>query len=734
MREARRRARSGWGLGLGASLAALVAVGVSCGNTSAPSPFAPEPTDGGEGGVSGDMPSLPNGGVTSPEDPELGGPCSEDDQCDDGIDCTHDSCDESVGRCRFTPEHRRCADDVYCDGDEVCVLGVGCTEGEPVTCSDDSTCTIDRCNEETRSCEHLARDADGDGDAIWNCFEGTDCDDSNPRVSGKAPEICGNRVDDDCDGEIDEKDCSSPLFDTCEDPLMLDGNGSYELSLEAASQDFTLSCAENVGSRRDVVAMLVVPEGEPLDVDVTARSQRGDIALAVFDSCEELDSESLCARGVGLGDRDAQEGSIARLIARGLPPGEHPIIVSGVTDDSVYLEVRYGNALPAPEHETCGTAATLEPGAPIEVSLAGAQYDVPSACGEPFADVVYRFTLDETQDVALNVAPLDARGQPFISLRDEGCERRASELSCRSGVAAQLFARALPPGTYFAVVGSTGPGDVSVRLDVFDPSEPLEGEGCDRPIPLELGRTQEIDFSTRTDAVQVECSTGVTDASFSLELEEPSDVLLVEHLVAGERGSVSLLGADCDSASSRVCTPGVDTPIRARAFGVPKGEYRVVAESQGGPATLTAFARPARPTAVVGLADYCDDAVRIDENGGRFVGNTTNARADLPASCDSGLVAGAGAADQVLLLSLSEPRRVVFDMQESSYTTLLVLREAAATCQGPEVSGACVPGFAVTRSFLDTTLPEGEYIVQIDGYNYASGEWVLDVYTADPAP
>ena len=55
-------------------------------------------------------------------DPTLGGPCTEDGQCDDQIPCTADRCDQTLKRCRNTPDDGLCQDDVYCNGKERCVL------------------------------------------------------------------------------------------------------------------------------------------------------------------------------------------------------------------------------------------------------------------------------------------------------------------------------------------------------------------------------------------------------------------------------------------------------------------------------------------------------------------------------------------------------------------------------------------------------------------------------------
>ena len=51
-------------------------------------------------------------------DPTLGGPCNDDAQCDDQIDCTFDACDKTLSRCRNTPDDTKCSDNVFCNGGE----------------------------------------------------------------------------------------------------------------------------------------------------------------------------------------------------------------------------------------------------------------------------------------------------------------------------------------------------------------------------------------------------------------------------------------------------------------------------------------------------------------------------------------------------------------------------------------------------------------------------------------
>jgi hypothetical protein len=83
----------------------------------------------------------------------------------------------------------------------------------------------------------------------------------------------------------------------------------------------------------------------------------------------------------------------------------------------------------------------------------------------------------------------------------------------------------------------------------------------------------------------------------------------------------------------------------------------------------------------------------------------------------------------MLTLTLTAPRRVVLDMQGSSYETMLSVREGEF-CPGIELPLACAPGYRASRSYLDLDLQAGQYYVQIDGYDGAAGAWQLDVFTA----
>ncbi|MBK7586658.1 MAG: putative metal-binding motif-containing protein [Myxococcales bacterium] len=700
----------------GAGLAAVS----GCGSSSVPSPFkedAGADVDAAEGG----------GDSADVIDPLLGPPCVDDPQCDDGIDCTFDACDQTLGRCRFTPDDSTCQDSVFCDGLEVCDPKLGCREGTAIACDDNATCTIDTCIEASKSCINEARDVDGDGDPDWSCG-GSDCNDTDPAVSGKQSEICGNSADDDCDGAVDEAGCVSPKYDKCADALKIEKSGQYVMSLTAAASDYAASCATSGAADRDVVAAIIVPPGPAMDVDVIATAGAGTLALASVAQCGVAGTETACGAGYSL----EKGGVMARVRLRSLSPGAHPLYVFGQAGN-VTLKVSYQPASTQPTNETCGTALPVVPGVSVKASVIDAVEDLSSVCDAPLGELTYEVTLTEPRDVHVWATSLDGLGKPAVALWQPDCSDKKQELGCNVATQAHVFERALPAGKYVVALSATVPSDLDLLVELFPPTAEPADETCASGAVLVANQSVAVPLSGHTDDVSLGCMAGAIDAVYSLDLPVASDVLLVGRISDNDTGGVSLVKPACATKSDTiVCGVSPQTPVRARAHKVAAGSYRVVIETtNAAPTILSAFTRPQTPPILVPFADTCATAVKVPPAGGFFQGNTANANADYDAGCDLGSQGPGGAPEQMLRLDLTKKKRVVLDMKGSAYSTLLVVRRAEG-CPGPEVTKACAAGYYPDKSFLDLTLDAGSYFVQVDGYAGNSGQWFLDVFVVDP--
>ncbi len=78
--------------------------------------------------------------------------------CGDSIPCTIDTCDETSDSCVHTPNNAVCNDGVFCNGPEICTVGVGCQGVAAVDCSDDFSCTADSCDELNDRCVNAPND------------------------------------------------------------------------------------------------------------------------------------------------------------------------------------------------------------------------------------------------------------------------------------------------------------------------------------------------------------------------------------------------------------------------------------------------------------------------------------------------------------------------------------------------------------------------------------------------
>ncbi len=727
--------RSGRFTFLALAAAAGAAVANACGSDAAPSPFLFDPGIGGNytagntggGGTGGNFDPGPD------KDATIGGPCTVDSQCFDGIDCTLDRCDKTIQHCRFTPDDSKCDNGAYCDGKEKCDNKKGCVPGEPKTCSDGQPCTIDSCDEATAMCKSEPLDADGDGDPDVHCKGGGDCDDNDPLVSSKQAEICGNGKDDNCNKLIDEQPCGKPKNDDCTDPLKMTGPGSYALTTVAAKLDYGSTCKlQNAAAARDVVASL--SPAMKSDVQLTARTDFAEVTVTLLGQCGQPGSEVACGRAF----YHPKGGRFAKLRARSVGPAQLAAYVA--TDQPVPVTLKYELLPPTvkPANETCGTAIPLPEATPTLASVVDAKQDLFSQCGPQTGELVYSFDLTEPRDIDLYASSVDEDGLPMISLRGAGCALPSDEITCSASFSAMgsahIHRNALPIGTYYVSTAASAPTDILLTLQTAAPAPPPPDENCFGPPPaLAFGKTIDVKMDGHQDDINTGCLSGAVDAAYSLTLAQPSDVLLVGRFSQDDLAYVELAKAPCKTFQDQlVCAPGYLSPSRARTHNLAAGNYRAVLESKKGePMQLTAMVRPASPTVLVPFSFDCKAPQKISATGGFYQGNTANAGAKFDAGCDNGNQPPGGAPEQILELDLPAPKRVMFDMQGSGYSTILDVRQGP-TCPGAELPKACAVGYYPDRSFLDLTLSKGTYWVQIDGFAGASGPWMLDVFVTDP--
>lgn len=712
-----------------ATVAALGVAHAGCG--SDPKELFTRPSDAG---VSEDATQ-----ERAPEvDGTLGGPCSQDAQCDDSIACTFDRCDLTLMRCRNVPDDSLCADPLYCNGREKCVQRVGCTAGPVVTCQDDNPCTIDRCVEATKGCEHNQRDLDGDGDPDDHCVGKRDCDDLDPNVSSTHSEVCGNFKDDNCDGTVDEANCFSGQNDDCSNPYVVSGKGTFALSTIAAKGDYTTMTACTVATPKagkDVVMKITVPGaagGPAQDVEVWANAQVSTNETAVS-------LRQTCASPAGERCGHIASSPSARAVVRDQAPGS--IVYAVVTTQAeglVDVKVDIRNATGTPTNESCGAEIDEPLDVPFTVSLIDPVKDLTSLCTKAkTGELAYAFTLPgpAPADVRIFASRLAGTGEPVVSLRDANC---ADELRCRVGSSPSLFARGLAPGRHVFTVAGTRQMDASIVVKAYPATSPPPNQSCATApallagTPLAPNTTISVDLSAQEGAINNGCLPGGPAAAYELTLTAPSDVLLIGRFPTNESGSVSLNGPACTAADLKAqCALGA-TPQRVSKRNVPAGDYWVViADELGQTAELSVLVRPAVPPTSVGASDNCVSPFTIPAAGGFFTGDTTTATADFNAGCDAPGQPIGTAKDQMLRFDLPQKSRVVFDMSGSFYTTLLDLRTGGA-CPATEVPNACYVGFTASKSFLDLALMPGTYWVQVDGYNGDRGPWNLDVRVLPP--
>jgi len=718
------------------SLLALAVLTLACGNSGVRDRFNSADASVAEDAAGFDA----SGEVIVPDaDPTLGGPCVDDAQCArPEIPCATFVCEQAIKRCRATPDDTKCDDGLYCNGQEKCDPRRGCIGGAVVDCSSGDACMIDRCIEETRKCESTVRDADGDGDGTSVCTgKGNDCDDTDPNVSSKAKEVCGNKKDDDCDGTIDESDCITPAYATCDTALLIDKAGTFSVALGGTARTIAASCAAVTEFPRQIVVAIRITGTESRDVDVLATPVPGTrAALASGTVCGDGKTETGCAA-------QPSSASSIRLKMRNLAPGTYPLYLFGLGEGNVELKVQFLAPTPPATNLTCATATPLLDATKTSAVVNAEIVDVgttPTSCASAAGPLVYKVEIPESiapRDLRVRITPAAAGVRTLAGLRDVGCATLSNELTCGSGNPADLFVRGLPAGTYFVTAGVSAPSDVTVDASITPATTAPANEVCTGAPALPLQTTTIVDLKGHADDIAASCikSTGFQpispDAAYTLKLDVASDVLLVARPTGSDYVGLGLSSPSC-SAAEYGCGRGY--PLRINRRALPAGDYRVFVESMlGANPSISAFVRAAATPGAVG-ADKCSDpAVVIPPEGGLFVGSTAGKSADFDASCDTVGMPKGGAPDVVYRIDLAKKGRLIVDLAGSAYTTTVSVRKGMA-CPGTEVLDACAAGYVVDNAFLDIPVDAGTYWIIVDGYSLASGSYRLDVRVAPPSP
>jgi len=656
--------------------------------------------------------------------PDGARPCEVDQDCDDSVACTVDSC-LSGHYCSNLVDHAYCSDGLICNGVESCDPEQGCIPGPIPACDDENACTLDSCDEASKACVHAPRDADHDGEVDVHCPGGSDCDDFDAARGANVPEICGDQLDNDCDDHVDESACGRAAHDTCDDALDVSAGGTFEVSDVGALADYTLSCAGE-GVTRDLVFTLVLDR--PRDVHVAAAARRDDgtdasSAVALQSACGDSASELQCASGYP-----------SHLRARALPAGRYSLVVAvGSAASAVVLDVALSDPTPAPSNDRCASALDIGTGG----SFRGDFVDVPNTASSrcDFAtryqpDLFYKLVLNQAQDV--EVSGVGEAGELTLALFQGDC-RSTRELRCFTGTRVLSHFYQLPAGEYTLLVEGPSEREIDFSLDVSlsPPTPPPAGDTCEAALPIPLDTTQTLLLTGFQSDVTTTCASGNVDAVLTFTLDQGRDITVD---VDGHGSSASaVVQAQCGVTTSELIDCRTATPLSTRRRYVPAGTYFLVVSSAAATrldVRVNAF--EAVPTTSVRGNDTCASAVVVPASGGAYEGDTSALRPDYSATCGGRALSS----DAVYKLVLSERKRVTATV-DASFDSVLYRFPAQTLGQTvcpPEKEAACDDdGAGGAGSQLSEVLDPGTYYYIVDGYGESNaGSYIFAVAVMDP--
>jgi hypothetical protein len=529
------------------------------------------------------------------------------------------------------------------------------------------------------------------------------------------PEICGDGIDNNCNGEVDSADragCSRPMHDRCDDALDVSAGGRFTVGLAGALGDYPSRCAGNTVPPRDAILRLRLDA--PRDVALTAEASGASVLVQLGTRCGELE-----------GVRDCVLGYPTVYRTRALPAGEYffqiatTSAVVGTGDVAVTVEL--SDPTPTPANDACAGAIDLVPGIAARGTLVDVADDVLTSCGGTTPDLVYRLTLTERRDVTLRAS--GARADYLTLSLVDTCARSPTTLRCGNGGPAQLSLRNLAPGTYYVVVEGTRVRQFTLEAELTAPTTAVPGDACANPIVIAPNSTVMGTVNGAQGDVPISCYGGDSrDLVYRFTLDRTLDVNAVLRGGASDFFFMAVQRTCASAAGEVACRYG--TVGRLTARGLDPGEYfLVVRPLRGTDFTLTLAASPPLAPVMAAGNDTCATAQAIPSGGGFYLGNTASLRRDYTAPCTLGTTSE----DAVFRYRSDVRQRVQVSLEGSSFNTVVWMTQGPM-CPGSSVPLTCYSGEGAAPAVFDTLLDPGEYWIYVSGFNAeARGAYSLSV-------
>ncbi len=636
------------------------------------------------------------------------GMCAAGDSvvCDDGIDCTVDTCDDESQRCTVTANDARCQDGDACNGAEVCQIGLGCRDVSPLYCNDENSCTVDDCDPDV-GCTHVARDLDGDGYSDSRCG-GDDCND-DPRdgtdINPGAMEVCGNRRDDNCDGFRDYLDRScSPTNGSCMEAQVLPGPGVYPGSTKGLENSTALGC----GSGRDSYFRFTLTETRDVRVSVAGGNSTSVGIRALTNCAGAAETDLVCGFGTP-----------ASAFVRSVPAGEYVIIVqqSG-SSDAFDLTLRFDDPTMPPPVDTCGPGTTdVSAGGTFEGLWGEVADDYELSCSASGrVDAVYQFTIDSPKDVTLQATSSGGGfGNVLIALASD-CDDPRSELSC-SNRSDGITRRELPAGTYWILLETTNRShrEWELRVDIRDPSPQEPGDLCSGAIDI-TSAMGSVDLSAMESDGGVSCGAGTSaDAYFYFDLAETRDVTVNTNIPSFS--SYFALSTACGAVGAERRCVRASNMASHNFRSLEAGRYYVTLATFGRSGTATASIET-RPPTPVPPNDRCAGAIDISPPSYRSTDTLVDFEDDVSGtSCSE-------CPDAIYTLTLTEPREILVSASRVDGAGTSALR---MTLREDCEAGPNIATHNGHPSTLSEELEPGTYFLIVESSRFSLSDYNLRV-------